>query len=175
MTSRGTLFSLPNIVSFSRVLLAAGFVGMSEPRARVAIIGVASATDFLDGWLARRNNSASRWGALIDPLADRIFALVALSVFLAEGRLTTLQFCLLLLRDIMTAVGFLTARLIPWLRPVEFVARPLGKVVTVLQLAAFIAVLLLPAWIQAMVVLVVLVSLASITDYTLVLWRARAR
>ena len=38
-------------------------------------------------------------------------------------------------------VGFLVARMIPWLRPVEFKARVLGKVVTVLQLLTLAAVL----------------------------------
>ncbi|HWJ22747.1 MAG TPA: CDP-alcohol phosphatidyltransferase family protein, partial [Gemmatimonadaceae bacterium] len=171
----GAIFSLPNVVSMSRVVLAAGFVGARGAEERLALIGVASVTDFLDGWLARRRNAATRWGALIDPIADRIFVLTAVSAFLLSGELTTWQYFVLLSRDIMTAVGFLVARLVPWLRPVEFKARYLGKVVTTLQLATFIAILAYPDLVTFLVLLVGVASAAAIVDYTYALWRARAR
>ena len=173
--NRGAIFSLPNVVSMSRVVLAAGFVGARGAEERLALIGVASVTDFLDGWLARRRNAATRWGALIDPIADRIFVLTAVSAFLISGELTTWQYFVLLSRDIMTAVGFLVARLVPWLRPVEFKARYLGKVVTTLQLATFIAILAYPDLVTFLVLLVGVASAAAIVDYTYALWRARAR
>ena len=173
--NRGAIFSLPNVVSMSRVVLAAGFVGARGAEERLALIGVASVTDFLDGWLARRRNAATRWGALIDPIADRIFVLTAVSAFLISGELATWQYFVLLSRDIMTAVGFLVARLVRWLRPVEFKARYLGKVVTTLQLATFIAILAYPDLVTFLVLLVGIASAAAIVDYTYALWRARAR
>lgn len=175
MTQRGPLFSLPNVVSMSRVVLAAGFVGAHGTDERLALVGVASVTDFLDGWLARRQNAASRWGALIDPIADRVFVLTAVTAFLVGGQLATWQYFVLLARDFMTAVGFLVARLVPWLRPVEFKARYLGKVVTGLQLATFIAVLAHPPLVTPLVLAVGVASAAAIADYTYALWRARAR
>jgi phosphatidylglycerophosphate synthase len=77
------LWTLPNAVSMSRVVLAAWFVVASGAAERLALLGAASASDLLDGWLARRHNAVSRWGALIDPIADRIFALAAISSLLA--------------------------------------------------------------------------------------------
>ena len=173
--NRGPIFSLPNVVSMSRVVLAAGFVGAHGADERLALVGVASVTDFLDGWLARRRNAASRWGALIDPIADRIFVLTAVTAFLVGGELTTWQYFVLLSRDIMTAVGFVVARIVPWLRPVEFKARYLGKVATTLQLATFIAILAYPDAVTALVLAVGVASAAAIADYTYALWRARAR
>jgi cardiolipin synthase (CMP-forming) len=173
--NRGPIFSLPNVVSMSRVVLAAGFVGAHGADERLALVGVASVTDFLDGWLARRRNVASRWGALIDPIADRIFVLTAVTAFLVGGELTTWQYFVLLSRDIMTAVGFVVARMVPWLRPVEFKARFLGKVATTLQLATFIAILAYPAAVTALVLAVGVASAAAVVDYTYALWRARAR
>jgi phosphatidylglycerophosphate synthase len=172
---RGSLLSLPNAISLSRIFLAAGFVATPEAGARVALISVASATDFLDGWLARRGGSVSRWGALIDPLADRAFVLTAAATYVWRGELGAGQFATLLARDIATAVGFIVARLVPWLRSVEFQARLLGKLVTALQLATLLAVLLAPSVVDALVVAVGLASAASIVDYTVALWRARAR
>jgi phosphatidylglycerophosphate synthase len=172
---RAALFTLPNVVSMSRLVLAAGFVGARGAEERLALIGAASVTDFLDGWLARRRNAATRWGALIDPIADRVFVLAAVTAFLANGELTLAQYLILLSRDVMTAIGFLVARMVPWLRPVEFKARYLGKLVTVLQLATFVAVLVVPRVVAPLVTAVGVLSAAAIADYTLALWRARAR
>jgi phosphatidylglycerophosphate synthase len=172
---RGSLLSLPNAISLSRLVLAAGFVAVPETGARVALIGAASATDVLDGWLARRSGAVSRWGALIDPLADRAFVLTAVTSYVWLGQLTVGQYFTFLARDIATAVGFAVAQLVPRLRAVEFQARLLGKVVTALQLATLVAVLLLPSAVGALVLAVGVLAAVSIVDYTVSLWRARAR
>ena len=172
--SMNTLGRLPNIVSWSRLLLAAGFVAASEAGTRVGIIGVAAASDFLDGWLARHMKATSRWGALIDPIADRAFVLTVVATLLFTGHLSTTEYFILISRDIMTAVGFVVARTIPWLKPVQFEARILGKVVTVLQLATLAAVLVAPAVVPVLIGGVAIASVLSIADYTLALWRARA-
>jgi phosphatidylglycerophosphate synthase len=174
MASRAGLRAVPNLISLSRVLLAAGFVAAPTSDARLELVGLAAITDFLDGWIARRANWSTRWGALIDPIADRVFALVAVSTFLFTGAIGTVGYFVMISRDLMTAVGFLVARSVPWLRPVTFKARFSGKLVTVLQLATFFALL---RWHQAVTPLlwcVGLASLWSIVDYTLALWRGRA-
>ncbi|MFN8573414.1 MAG: CDP-alcohol phosphatidyltransferase family protein [Gemmatimonadaceae bacterium] len=172
---RGTLVSLPNAISMSRLLLAVAFVAADDARVRLGLIGAASLTDYLDGWLARRQHTTSDWGALIDPLADRIFVFTAVSVYLVSHAITTIQYFVLISRDLMTAIGFLVARSVPMLRPVHFRARPLGKTVTVLQLITLVAVLALPSVVARLIVLVGVASAISITDYTLALWHQRAR
>ncbi len=173
MTPRRALGTIPNLLSCSRLVLAAGFVVTGATEARVGLIGVAAATDFLDGWLARRVRATSRWGALLDPIADRVFVLTVVGTFLFTGKLSTSEYFILLMRDLATAVGFLVARVIPWLRAVEFKARVLGKVVTVLQLFTLASVLIAPAAVPYLLAGVALASLLSIADYTLALWRAR--
>jgi cardiolipin synthase (CMP-forming) len=175
MTARPELRVLPNVLSFSRLAFAAGFIAADGVAMRVGLIGAAAATDFLDGWIARRVNAASRWGALIDPIADRFFVLTAVATLLFNGLLTTGYYFVLIARDLATAIGFLVARAISWLRVVEFRARWLGKAVTVLQLATLLAALLAPAAVLPLIVAVGIASAASIADYTLALWRARAR
>ena len=175
MAARASLRALPNIISSSRVVLAAFFVVADNTDVRLGLVGIAAATDFLDGWLARRARVTSRWGALIDPIADRFFALVAVSTFLFDGMLSTAGYFVMISRDLMTAVGFLVARVIPWLRPVEFKARFSGKLVTVLQLATFVAVLKFPSLVTPGLWLVGITSAYSIADYTFALWRQRAR
>ena len=171
--SRERLVTLPNAVSMSRLLLAAVFVAVRDPIVRFSLLLVASGTDFLDGWLARRQQATTRSGALIDPIADRLFVLTAVCAYLAEGAISTGQFLTLLSRDIATFVGFLVARSVPWLRAVAFRARWLGKLVTALQLLTLIAVIVAPAIVPSLVMIVGAVSAASIADYTLTLWRER--
>jgi phosphatidylglycerophosphate synthase len=165
---------LPNILSLSRLLLAVLFVPAGRS-GRIALICIAALTDFLDGWLARRTNTATRWGALVDPIADRIFVLVAVVTYVIKGELSVVEMLLLLSRDVATAVGFFVARAVPRLRAVEFKARFPGKVVTVLQLVTLLAVV---AGVQPLTPFIALVALASalaIADYTHAVWRARAR
>lgn len=142
---------------------------------RLGVVGLAALTDFLDGWLARRANWATSWGALIDPFADRVFALVAVSTFLFTGDLSTPGYFVMISRDLMTAVGFLVAKSVPWLRPVEFKARFSGKLVTVLQLSVFVAVLAYTPAVTPLLWVVGIASAGSIADYTYALWRARDR
>jgi phosphatidylglycerophosphate synthase len=172
---RESLATLPNLISLSRLGLAAAFVVLKGTTPRLIIIAAAGATDFLDGYLARRGGSTSKWGALIDPIADRFFVFAAVCALLFDGALGIWQYAILISRDFMTAVGFLTARAIPWLRRVRFKSRMSGKVVTVLQLGTLALVFVARPLVNVALVLVGIVSLISISDYTLALWHARAR
>lgn len=169
------VWNLPNAISLSRVGLAVAFIFFDGLWARVAIVAVAALTDFLDGFVARISNQRSLSGALIDPIADRIFAVAAVSACLLNGLLTTSQYFIFISRDIATAVGFIVARIVPWLRPVVFRARLLGKAVTVLQLATLVSALIFRNALSGLIIAVGLLSAMSIVDYTLALWRARAR
>jgi CDP-diacylglycerol--glycerol-3-phosphate 3-phosphatidyltransferase len=188
-----TLFNLPNTISLSRVVLAALFIVANWDQ-RFALIVIAGISDFLDGWIARRQHIVSRWGALIDPLADRMFVFTAICVYLFVGVIETWHYFAFLLRDIMTAVGFVVAKAMPSLRVVDFRARWSGKVVTVLQIVVLLVVPLrfmrmpesgkgvpetwlvdqspVPDW---AFVAVGLASLWSVIDYTIALQRARTR
>lgn len=168
------LRALPNILSSSRVALAVAFVLGRDTEIRLGIVGLAAVTDFLDGYIARRAQVTSKWGALIDPIADRVFALVAVSAFLFTGELSTVGYFVMISRDIMTAVGFLVARAATWLKPVQFRARLSGKLVTVLQLITFVCLLRYPNFVNSCLWLVGAASLYSIIDYTFALWRERA-
>lgn len=175
MAARAKLRALPNIISSSRLLLAAGFAIVTDADRRLGLVGLAAVTDFLDGWIARRAEWTTKWGALLDPIADRVFALVAVLTFVVTRELSVAGALVMISRDIMTAIGFIVARIIPWLRPVEFKARPLGKVVTFLQFVTFVALLRFRGAVQVCLWLVGIVSLLSVVDYTYALWRARAR
>ena len=169
------LRGLPNLISVSRLALAAAFVLVDRSEARIILVMAALATDYLDGWIARQFGPMTKLGALLDPFADRVFVLVGVSVFLFEGTISTPEFYVMISRDLMTAVGFLVARAMPSLRAVAFQARFPGKLVTVMQLATFIAILINPRAASPMILVVAVVSLWAIIDYTWMLHRERAR
>ncbi len=171
--TRAPIFTLPNLISTSRVALAFGFVASEASLTRLILIGIASLTDFLDGWLARRTKSMSRVGALIDPVADRFFVLAVVLTYVAGRQLLAWQAVAILFRDVMSIVGWFVARNVPWLRPITFRARPLGKVVTAAQLLTFIAVVTVPRAVNPLVWFVAALGLAATVDYTLMLWRER--
>jgi cardiolipin synthase (CMP-forming) len=168
------MLTVPNLLSASRFPLAAAFLATDATPVRVALIGAASITDVLDGWLARRQQT-TRLGALLDPIADKTFVLVAISAFLIAGELSTLDYFVILLRDFATAIGFLVAYLMRDLDPKNFKARMSGKVVTVLQLATVLALVLHSTLLRPLVWLVGAASVWAIMDYTLLLERQRAK
>jgi len=168
------MLTVPNLLSASRFPLAAAFLATDATPVRVALIGAASITDVLDGWLARRQQT-TRLGAILDPIADKTFVLVAISAFLIAGELSTLDYFVILLRDFATAIGFLVAYLMRDLDPKNFKARLSGKVVTVLQLATVLALVLHSALLHPLVWLVGAASVWAIVDYTLLLQRQRAK
>ena len=172
---RGSLWSIANALSLSRLVLAAAFAAMQAAEARLALILAAALTDFLDGWFARRSKTISKWGELIDPIADRAFVFIAISVLLFERTVTSMQYFIVLSRDLATAIGFVIARTVAWLRPVAFRARLAGKVVTALQLITLILAITQPDLVPRLIPFVAVASAIAIVDYTATMWGQRAR
>lgn len=85
------ILNVPNLLSLSRILSVPVFIIlMLEPspvRALVAgiVFSLASATDWLDGYLARKWGQVTKVGKLLDPIADKILIMAAL-VTLVEIR-----------------------------------------------------------------------------------------
>jgi len=82
-------WTLPNILSVLR-LVAAPFLAvvflLFEPGAAAAwalvLFVAASLTDYVDGYLARAWNQQTRFGAMIDPIADKAMVMIALALIL---------------------------------------------------------------------------------------------
>src|SRR5688572_27438551 len=104
--------TVADAVSLSRLVLAAAFVLIGDPTARLALVLAAGVSDFIDGWVARRRNETSALGAFIDPAADRAFVLVVVGTLLIEGTLTPMQTLVLMARDIVTTIGVVAVRTI---------------------------------------------------------------
>ena len=106
---------------------------------------IASATDWLDGYLARRNNQITDLGKFLDPIADKLL-IDGLLIFLivapnyASGNLTFSLWCAIILiaRDLIVDA----LRLIAVTKNKVIAANIFGKAKTVLQMVAIVAILL---------------------------------
>jgi CDP-diacylglycerol--glycerol-3-phosphate 3-phosphatidyltransferase/cardiolipin synthase len=138
----------PNVVSALRLPLALlfPFAARSQGTA-LLVLALAGLTDVLDGWLARENQQVTSTGAVLDPIADKVFALSVVGTLIAQGKIPRWGIPALLAREI------LEAPLLLWVlretragkAPVpEVRANVPGKLATVAQFAAVMAALELP-------------------------------
>jgi phosphatidylglycerophosphate synthase len=105
------------------------------------VLTVAAATDVLDGWLARRAHQESAIGAAVDALADKVFVLTVVFSLLVSGRISVAGVLLLATRDIGEIL--LGLRLMLMRRSIlGHSANAGGKIATILQYVAVVAVVL---------------------------------
>lgn len=95
--------TLPNLITLSRILLIIpiGFCLQKEQHTIAFFLAVlAFLTDYFDGKIARRINSTSNTGAILDPIADKILTITLMSFFFLQGTLNPLYFTLSTCREI---------------------------------------------------------------------------
>lgn len=156
------VLNLPNLLSLLRIPLAIAFLLYRDTAVRLVLIALAAASDYLDGYLARRRGR-TRVGAILDPVTDKTFLVTALISLAVNGPLRLLELLVLLARDIAVAFGF--AVVVIRRAPMALGARRSGKVVTVLQLLALVVITALPAWRAPVVIAAGLASAWAIFDY----------
>lgn len=125
-------------LTLSRIPLAALFPLVHSSLARLGIVALAAATDLADGFVAR-HTGGSRWGPVLDPIADKVFMATAFITLASHGVLHPLEITGVLLRDIVAVLAFTGTVLLR--RPVALPARAGGKAVTVLQVLTLLALL----------------------------------
>lgn len=101
---RARLLTIPNVLSLLRLASVPVFIVLfvtSREEAAVILYAAGAASDFLDGFIARRTHTVTELGKLLDPLADRIF-IVALAVALVAREVLPLWLALVVIaRDVL--------------------------------------------------------------------------
>ena len=167
------LRQIPNLLTLLRL-------GMTLPIAWLLLeqqygwaliwFALAGASDGLDGFLARRFGWVSRFGTIIDPLADKLLLVTSYICLCIVGDLPVWLAAVVLGRDLLLLGGAMVYRLM--LGPFRVRPSLLGKLSTLLQIVLVLALLLersiQPAFVEVhrmLEWLVLLVTLASGTDY----------
>ena len=136
--------NLPNLLTFSRILaipillllLLASFGGHDQVAAAVFLIS--SATDSLDGQLARRTGQVTELGKFLDPLADKLFVMAVLIVLVQLGVLATWIVIVIFSRELLITV----LRSVSAGQGQVISATPFGKTKTVTQVGAILLLIL---------------------------------
>lgn len=129
-------FTTADFITVVRLPLALAFVVLPGLWWRLGVLALAAVTDLLDGFLARRFGG-SRFGAVLDPIADKLFMACAFGVVLFSRRLHLYEIVAVLLRDIWATVAFVVTLMTG--RPTAIPARVGGKAVTVAQMLTLLA------------------------------------
>lgn len=104
-------WNIPTLLTWLRIVLIPVFVGIFYLPPDVIpahwvnfsatlIFAVAAVTDWLDGWLARRLNQTSAFGAFLDPVADKLMVAAALIVLVELGRVGAVVALIIIGREI---------------------------------------------------------------------------
>jgi CDP-diacylglycerol--glycerol-3-phosphate 3-phosphatidyltransferase len=135
---------IPNILTIGRVILIPIFIVilMQGYWLAAAIIFIAAAaTDWLDGFLARRWNLVSNFGKLMDPLADKLLVVSALVCLIPLGEIPYWMVIIILAREfLITGLRSLASA-----QGIVIAADWSGKIKTVTQMLA-ISLILLQNW-----------------------------
>ena len=147
MSDTAARLTLPNLITLARLVLIPVFVAVFylpyrwAPLAAAAIFLLAGLTDMLDGYLARRLNQTSRFGAFLDPVADKLMVAAAL-VLLVQAHATiwlAVPALVIISREITVSA------LREWKAEIGQRARvavsSIGKIKTVLQISAITGLL----------------------------------
>lgn len=158
---------LPNALTAGRlvavvpftVLLARADNALSTGAA--ALFAVASATDFLDGYLARHAHALSRFGRIVDPLADRLLINLALILLVYHQRIEWWLAAPVLLRDALLAALFRARH-----EATEVHVNLVGKSATAaIMLSVFLLMIVDRDWPKAIYALGVLLSVLAAFRY----------
>lgn len=173
--------NLPNSLTITRIFLVPLLVvvlltkfegrtvlGVSEELVGAAIFAIASITDWLDGYLARRRKQVTPLGQIIDPLADKLLTSAAFISLVQMGVAPAWMVAVIIGREFaVTAL-----RSLFYSRGIPIPASPLGKIKMVAQVVAILALILGDRhwhgflWIGHVAIWIVLfTALASAADY----------
>lgn len=134
------MVNLPTVITFSRILLIPLFISVvySMPLLGAFIFAFASATDALDGYIARRSKQVTKLGVLLDPVADKLLVISALVVFVDIELIPAWIAIVIIVREF-----FVTGlRIVALSKDIIIPAESGGKIKTAAQILSILVLLL---------------------------------
>lgn len=181
--------NLPNVITVTRILLIPVFIGLYMVQqdwsifAASVLFALAALTDWLDGYLARRLNQTTPFGAFLDPVADKLIVVSALIVLVAyhSNMWLTLPGLVIVGREIVISA------LREWMADMDdsvaVAVSYLGKIKTTAQMIAITLLLAQPVGVESvylqvayvLLYLAAVMTLWSMWQYLSAAWSALSR
>jgi cardiolipin synthase len=103
----GRILTAPNVITLVRLACIPVFLwllfGVGSPAWAAGLLGVLGATDWVDGFVARRYGQVSELGKVLDPVADRLLLLVGVTAILIDGSAPVWFGVAVLVREVLVA------------------------------------------------------------------------
>ena len=160
----------PNVLTILRILLVpvlvVALLGETENGDVLAagVFALASLTDAVDGYIARRSGSITTFGKLMDPVADKLLVIAALVSLVQLGRLAAWVAMVIIAREFAVTV----ARMAATQQGIVMASNWWGKAKTIVQVGAIFFVIAYdptPAWVDGLVIGAVVITVVSGIDY----------
>jgi CDP-diacylglycerol---glycerol-3-phosphate 3-phosphatidyltransferase len=162
---------VPNALTVGRIAITPVMIAALAADSRrgdyiaAAIFAVASITDFIDGYLARRADVISAFGKLMDPIADKLLVISALIPLVLRDRIGWWVAAVIILREALVTLSRMQIKR----RGGEVIAAAqLGKLKTVVQLWAILLAILFdptPLLVDVVIWAAVLLTIVSAIDF----------
>ena len=165
---------LPNLLTVLRLGAGLAFPFVT-PFWWLPLIVFAGLSDLIDGWLCRRWQGSTRFGQLLDPVADKVFVAAALFSIWQHEWLSLTGLIWLGMRDLAVVVLTLIAAASTRLTTKDLRPRLLGKVATAAQLVALTVIVYQQAPADMVVIWCGSLSAISAVDYIQTAWRVANR
>jgi cardiolipin synthase (CMP-forming) len=104
------IFTIPNVISVVRLLCVPVFLWLvwdDREAAAAVLLAVLGATDWVDGWIARRFDQTSTLGMVLDPTADRLLLLTAAIALTVDGVVPVGVGIAVLTREVVVSIAAL--------------------------------------------------------------------
>lgn len=145
-TGLDRIWTIPNVISFVRLLTVPVFFGLlvsGHDGPALTILIVATTSDFIDGMIARNFNQVTRLGMYLDPMSDRLFIAASVIGLTIRGMIPIPLLVVVLARDVLLLGVVLYRRL----RIVDFPKVTfIGKSATFVLFLAFPVIVLSTVW-----------------------------
>lgn len=174
MAKRENIWNVPNMLTMLRMALIVVFVWQFAIGNRywaMAIFIVASLTDVLDGYIARKHQLVTSFGKLMDPLADKLMVITALICLTTAGLVPIWLLAIVICKELVMVVGgYLLLK-----HGYVVQAKAIGKAATVAFVVAIAATFLhdfIAPWDQYLQYAAVALSVAAMVWYVVKTVRA---
>lgn len=167
---------LPNIITSIRLILLiplSYYLTKGNYQTALIIFFIAGFSDALDGFLAKKFNWVSRFGSILDPIADKALLVVTMAILTLNEKIDLLLFIVVTLRDIYIVLGayYYYKKIGPFQMQPSLISKFNMFAEVLLVTAILVSLGYIPFsgdWIYALTILVYITVIASTIHYTVV-------